>query len=551
MSYNIKKNSEPISEKEITEKKDFDRFLKEKNTSPLSSRRGAGGEVGKWVMVTIGTAALVGVIIMVSNDNDVVEQSLSPVLTEKTIRPNLSGVDIQKTVFYADAGKPETYTHPNGSKIIIPEGAFLDEKGKPVKGKVKLTYREFHTPEDIFLSGIPMTYDSAGTQYHFESAGMLEILAYQDDKPVFANPEKPIRIEMASTQPGDHYNKYFLDPKDQNWKFLGKDSAGVPDNWSKELDSLLDIMPPEKVAEYISRKLNDAWNEKIKVDLKKPPFPKKAEKGKFLFNIDVDSAQFPEIAKFKNVKFEVSSKNKDFKPEKANKTWRSVKLTRIDSTNEYKILFTDWKEKYTVIAVPALEGDDYDKAKLEFDKKYVTYNKESDAKQKEILKRNNQLSKLNELYGTQVDLENRDQSAVLLNNAGRQSTTDIVFRVFYADNFGIYNCDCPKMLPKGCDVVAKFCDSTGKALDLQTIYLVEKGKNQMYTYYPRNLNSFKYNPNRQNMVWSVTKDNRLVTIMPDNFKKVKPKKDTCVYRMKIIDTKIASEGYARTCLNMW
>ena len=45
---------------------------------------------------------------------------------------------------------------PNGTHVAIPKNAFVDEKGKRVKGKIDLKFREFHTAESILMSGIPM-----------------------------------------------------------------------------------------------------------------------------------------------------------------------------------------------------------------------------------------------------------------------------------------------------------------------------------------------------------------------------------------------------------
>jgi hypothetical protein len=49
----------------------------------------------------------------------------------------------------------------SGTNVVIPKNSLVDQKGNLVKGKVKLKFREMHTANDIFLSGIPMQTDES------------------------------------------------------------------------------------------------------------------------------------------------------------------------------------------------------------------------------------------------------------------------------------------------------------------------------------------------------------------------------------------------------
>src|SRR6478736_1263421 len=57
-----------------------------------------------------------------------------------------------------DASQPQHLELPSGSFIDIPANAFVDGKGNPVTGKVKLSFKEYHDAADIILSGIPLEY---------------------------------------------------------------------------------------------------------------------------------------------------------------------------------------------------------------------------------------------------------------------------------------------------------------------------------------------------------------------------------------------------------
>ncbi|HRD40305.1 MAG TPA: hypothetical protein PLC65_16880, partial [Bacteroidia bacterium] len=78
------------------------------------------------------------------------------------------------------------------SKIKVPQNAFVNKAGPDIIGDVEIQYREMHDQADIIASGIPMTYDSAGTKYHFESAGMFDIKASQNGEQVFLKHGKQI-----------------------------------------------------------------------------------------------------------------------------------------------------------------------------------------------------------------------------------------------------------------------------------------------------------------------------------------------------------------------
>ncbi len=99
----------------------------------------------------------------------------------------------------------------------IPANAFLDAKGLPVKGEVKLFYKELNSAQAIMLSGIPM--DSKGGQ--LESAAMFEIRATQNDKPVFPNPNATIEILFPTTPIGTGFSFYNYDEEKGEWNDQG------------------------------------------------------------------------------------------------------------------------------------------------------------------------------------------------------------------------------------------------------------------------------------------------------------------------------------------
>jgi len=109
---------------------------------------------------------------------------------------------------------------PNGTHVAIPENAFVDEKGKTVKGNIELKFREFHTAESILMSGIPMQMLDERNKY-MESLGMMELRAFKNGKELSLKKGKSINVDLASTEtPNKDFNLYLLE-EDKQWKETG------------------------------------------------------------------------------------------------------------------------------------------------------------------------------------------------------------------------------------------------------------------------------------------------------------------------------------------
>ncbi len=109
---------------------------------------------------------------------------------------------------------------PNGTHVAIPKNAFVDEKGKTVKGNVELKFREFHTAESILMSGIPMQMLEERNKY-MESLGMMEFRAFKNGKELSLKRGKSINVDLASIEvPNKDFNLYLLEG-DKQWKETG------------------------------------------------------------------------------------------------------------------------------------------------------------------------------------------------------------------------------------------------------------------------------------------------------------------------------------------
>lgn len=230
------------------------------------------------------------------------------------IAPPSAALDIPFSQYSFDAAKGDTIYYPSGSIICFPANAFVDAAGNLIKGMVNINYREFADPVDFLVSGIPMDYDSAGVNYNFESSGMCEINAYQNNNAVFVNQQAKPQINLSGKNKDARHNVYFLDTVSRNWKFIGKDAI-------TEVKKLAKIKPHNREVIYADEQgngisddftssedfISEAPEKKINPMLNqvKPVKPLKATPGSQAFSIEIEPGSFEELFAYDRLKFEV------------------------------------------------------------------------------------------------------------------------------------------------------------------------------------------------------------------------------------------------------
>lgn len=281
-----------------------------------------------------------------------VQQAAQSAQNAAFIKPAFKGFDVDFTSYTITSGEAKTITVQGGTTIEIPACLFLTADGKEVNGKVEIKYREMKDPVDFAVSGIPMTYDSAGQKFVFESAGMFEIQGWKDGEQVLVNPACPITIKQKTVAKHANFNNYYLDTVARNWQFLGNA------NWEKEpsesikqehiTDTTIGVSSWSETNITIVDGDTVAFSHKEGVDSKeieaklaeieelkksKPQPPKTLNTAKTNFTLTADTINHPELAAFMGVTFEVDSDDKNFKPFVYNYFWRKVDISLIDSVS--------------------------------------------------------------------------------------------------------------------------------------------------------------------------------------------------------------------------
>jgi len=523
-------NRQPVPDEEINSHKDFgelvNKFKKQSIEKARSDASFLKNKKATYSAIIAGVAVICTVTYFsvfkkeppkeTNNDKIVTSQqnntnTPNTKLNKAFIAPPIPKLNVPYTSYKVKAEQGGTLKHKSNSKIIIPKKAFVNKQGQDIIGDVDITYREFHNQADIIASGIPMTYDSAGIQSHFESAGMIDIRGYQNGEPVYINPKKQITVEFQSEHTADRYNMYVLDTIAKNWVYQNRDnslkgqkkqaasvtSASKTSDVTQEtiaspktenLQKQLNAIPPKIEAEKVVYSKKVTQLPKVTT----PTKPTKATAGRPQFELDVSYKEFPELEAFKNAIFEVGTENKNYTSKLADVTWSSAEVSEGPVKGKNYILTLKLRERVEkLIVYPALTGADYDKALKTYESKFNDYKtavikreadekklkEEFEAKQAAYIAEQKNLS--DELVKEKVRLW-KERESKQLEEFNSMNNDMKVTRIFNISSFNIYNSDCPNNLPKGAKMDPIFVSNDKSHMRPNTIYLICHSKNLVY-----------------------------------------------------------------------
>lgn len=526
-NYNINRNQEPLSDADISKGQNFDEFM-----NAYSAKQPSFFKTTKFYAIAAVTGVILiggGYLLMSESENPTAENTAF-------IQPLFVGAEEADTNFTVDASKGGMYFNSNGSIVSVPASAFLDSAGNPVSGAVELRYKEFHDPAKIFMAGIPMTYDSAGMQYNFESAGMIEISAWQNGKPLKVNPDSMIHVAIVSNSDEERFNTYYLDTAAKKWEYVNDAKAVVynpPTTDSSSTTTTTTVMTEPPVA------------------------PKVADKNKPSFAISFDPYEFPELVAYKGVRFEVDENQTPYNKEDKKITWEEVVIKRMKNKDNFRVTFTAGSREAIYITQPVVDQKDFAAAQKSWEQRYAEY--EAGVKQREELekKRADALQTAmteqdrHRLWVNDTLAERARQMRAAANLQGNTET--MIMREFIISDFGMWNSDCPMSMPEGMEIFAKTDRGDGKPLDAVKVYLVQKNINALYQYY--NLNTFRFDTLADNMLWAVTKDGRLATCSTDDFnaaieKMKKDKAKEAIFKFEVSAGPVKNGVEARNMLGI-
>jgi hypothetical protein len=414
--------------------------------------------------------------------------------------------DVKTNDLAVDAEKGKTLTFDNGTSIVIPENAFVDAKGNAIKGDVEVKYREFHDATDIIASGITMVYDSAGQKYNFETAGMFEIRANQNEHPVFVAQGKNIQVNLASHQDGS-YNFYYLQEGSPTQTAMTSPlmtQAFAQDSRNPAQDGQWKLLSSSKLPkrnEKKDEKLKELEDELNEILPPQPIDPKEFKENDFAFDFDIMIDQFPELKAFEGIIWVYAGNKKEGKDDPSKndwifkEEWANIQLENYDKgAVQYKLTLSNAQKSFETIVSPALKGTALVNAKKYFKEKMKDYEK--------------------------IRQEEADKIAKIETNKKFYQQQANFSRSFAIQRMGIFNCDIIMSRPNTLIVKASFTIDN-QPIQEALVFLLE-GRNVIQYATDgvkwNNTNSFAFSTDTQTRIIAVLPGDKVAILSTQDFK---------------------------------
>jgi hypothetical protein len=233
------------------------------------------------------------------------------------VTPISAELDIPFSRYEVDASADTTLYTQTGTSLSVERGTFFTKSGKPVQGKVEVKVREFHDAAAILRSGIPMRLRSDKNSF-LQSAGMLEIRAYQGDQELEIGGGKSIGAGLAAYRSSDKHQLYFL-KDNESWETV--DTFRTQPNTRKQ----------HRIAELLRLKKKDK-KEVVYQDI--------------IFELYGDRDVAPELEPWRGQKWKIAKQHVTPAVLEAMRiNWDSIKVIKVDEGRLlYKLAF--WKKMY-------------------------------------------------------------------------------------------------------------------------------------------------------------------------------------------------------------
>ena len=282
----------------------------------------------------IGILAITSGIIFIKKNKQKQHSETSSI----KINPPITGTDIGYDHYQVHPDSSLFIERPNGTVLQIPAECFVKKDGRKPASKVDIQIREFHDPYAIMVAGIPM--EIAGSNGdHLQSAGMIEMHAYEGNDELNMKEGKNINISLASFKNSDDYNLYYLD-NGRQWAIRGS----------------------------FKQEANERKKKKLAELSKTPTTPASDSTSDLVFVISGDTSINPELKPFMGQEWLLIEKEKERAARAAiRQSWSQVKIERINKRKmTYRINF-EYSEpgdetalgkiNFSILASPVMSKD--------------------------------------------------------------------------------------------------------------------------------------------------------------------------------------------------
>jgi len=458
-----------------------------------------------------------------------------------------------------------------GSRLIVPEKAFMDDRGNPIQGNINLQYRQMRDYVDFFLSGVPMQYDSAGNRYQMESAGMIELFALHRGKQVQLAPDKSIRVEMVSeiTLPSlnlnvsPRYQVHQLDTAARRWVF--RDVADMQLLDDQLLDpkaplyaakkSLLDELAKiEQRYEKRTQTLRDSL-----LQMEKPVAPQRAGRNDLTLELDINSDKVELTGErkplYEGAIWRVTNQPDTFDEQLLRLDWRRFRIRPLDDQN-YRLTLEREDRQLQLTIQPVLVGEAYEKARQSYRREMTAYNRRLQQRRAALQELTTQLEDSLEEARNALNLKYRNTVEEKIEEEKLPASAALIRRKvlsrFSVNQLGLWNCN--RLLDfKTQPVTAQFVDQNDQPYEPGMGYVVKAEKNTVYRFYsagehiqlPADLSS-------GDLLWMVSEKGEIAVLrskeqLPDDNLRPSPEEEL---RLTLVERRPENEAEVRELLRL-
>jgi hypothetical protein len=487
------------------------------------------------------------------------------------VNPPINDLEVPASITLIEAALGDTLTFQTGSQLIIPAQAFVNQNGEPVNGEVDIQFKEMHDFVDFFISGIPMHYDSNEIRYQLESAGMIEVLGFQNGAPVQLAADKRIEVELVSrvqmprinSQP-PKYNIYRLNIDERRWEYAGIDRLQIITEENPPDQTFFDQLKANFQA--VIQQIEQNAQQNIR-DLEasyplpeKPLAPIEQRRDVPTLSLDfydgIEEVEFYEgsneqLAKIQNTFngaiFQLAPNSASVNlPEVMETVWQSARIEALNE-QEFEITLIHEDREARLRVVPVLGSSGYQEALEDYEQKMEAFKQavlDRDVVLRDRIDRirrdKEELIAKERLQFEATVQEMIDEGRI---NPEAMGTFKIVNR-FSVDQFGIWNCDRP-VAPDENVVPIQLIDQDGKKIKGKTTFVASKKRNTVYQFLATNNTPIPFLDDAEYLIWVVSEDNQL-SLLKTVGKTASGTKDQI--RLEVASRPIESEAELREVL---
>lgn len=557
-NYNFRVNKKPIPPERIEQHKDFSALLQQfEQSKPKLTRAPRRNTRMVWIGMISALAAAIALLLIVQpfkqgpgiDELMAVERAYfeEKAFVQAPI-PVAEPAFTQQKVQVAQGGN---YSLNSNLKLVVPEYAFMDDRGRQIEGEVDLQYREMHNPVDFFLTGIPMYYDSLGQRYQLESAGMVEVYGFQAGLPVQLAPGKSLQIELISkvqftgADLAVNFQLYYLDTLARNWILMSNEleqqiifdpaEATVAQNPIYEalsnldteelllLDQLDGQMPaPERPVNNYQQPTNATSFELALEDLS-----------------SVDSETQRILEEDNATGFWWIAENQNFDERVLSVGWPTTQL-RKRSENLFELTLSAGDSSFQLLVYPVIIGEELQQA---------TQNHQAalEAYELELALWESQFQTQQKAIKAEIAAKRSDLMIQLNSQGTDDEQQGFIKSRFEVQKFGIWNSD-RVLQPGAMKMIKKLEDQNGKVYGDHTAYLIDRKKNTLFQFYAGDRTLIQLPEHPDLMLWVIDQKEQMAILKAENGKQKLLEETTPTLQLDLADLKLESTEIIKAAL---